>query len=196
MLEDASRRVLLSESFPDLVRAEKEQEWAGIVILPPATDVIIEGLYGTSASDIPKNGTGHVVSYPIPTKHGSKESLALNWPYFCDARDLAAGLAFLCGEKRDESEAFRRSASGPLPPPQRLPAPVGTIETVRIRAYRSGFNIKFLDAEGNGADPPEGTRIELSGCREAGWRRRSRRRRRDRITGVAVDGACAPPLNA
>jgi hypothetical protein len=118
-------------------------------------------LYGTPESDIPKNGTGHVVAYAIPTKRGSHDALALNWPYFCDARDLSAGLAFLTGRKLDETKRFVDFVHGLRPPMVRLPSPVGPVETVRLRGYRSGFNIKFCDAEGNGADLPEGTTISF-----------------------------------
>jgi hypothetical protein len=161
VLEDAKRRVFLSEAIPDLVKAEKQQEWAGVTILRSAADVITDGLYGRPASGVPKNGTGHVVSYPIPTKQGSQQALALNWPYFCDARDLTAGLSFLTGKKHDETKRFVDFVRGLLPPPVRLPARAGTVETVRVRGFQSGFNIKFCDAEGNGADLPEGTTINF-----------------------------------
>jgi hypothetical protein len=161
VLEDTSRRISLSETIPDLVGAEKQQEWAGVRILGPAVDAIIDGLYGTAASEIPKSGTGHVVSYPVPTKHGTVPSLVLNWPYLCDAKDIKAGLAFLIGRKGEETQRFVDFVHSLLPPPTRLPSRVGTIESVRIRFYQSGFNIKFCDADGNGADPPEGTTIDF-----------------------------------
>jgi hypothetical protein len=134
----------------------------GIRILEPAVEAVLDGLYGTPVSEIPKNGTGHVVSYPVPTKHGDHSSLVLNWAYFCDAKDLAAGLSFLTGRKRDETARFVDVVSSMLPPQARLPAKVGAIESVRIRPYRAGLNIKFCDAAGNGADPPEGTKIHFS----------------------------------
>ena len=162
MLEDSSRRISLSEAIPDLVSAEKQQEWAGVTILAPAVDAVIDGLYGTPATDIPKGGMGHVVSYPVPTKQGAVPSLVLNWPYFCDAKDIQTGLAFLTGRKGEETKRFVDFVQGLLPPPARLPSRVGTIETVRLRVYRSGVNIKFCDADGNGADPPEGTTINFS----------------------------------
>jgi hypothetical protein len=162
VLEDSVRRISLSEVMPDLVNAEKEQEWAGIRILEPAVEAILDGLYGTPTSEIPKSGTGHVVSYPVPTKAGNQPSLVLNWAYFCDATDVVAGMSFLAGRKREETGRFVDAVNGMLPPPARLTTKVGTIESVRIRPYRAGFNIKFCDAAGNGADPPEGTKIEFT----------------------------------
>jgi hypothetical protein len=59
-----------------------------------------------------------------------------------------AGLAFLQEKKHDETKRFVDFVHSLRPPPLRLPARIGAIETVRVRGFRSGFNIKFCDAEG------------------------------------------------
>jgi len=162
VLEDVERRISLSGAFPGLVNAEKEQEWAGIRVLEPAVDTVLDGLYGTPDSEIAKNGTGHVFPYAVPTKNGPCPSMVLNWVYLCDQRTIDAGLSFLTGRKKDETADFVAAVQSRLPPDTRLPAPLGTVVFVRTRGYRVGFNIKFLDAVGNGADLPEGTTFQFS----------------------------------
>jgi len=168
ILEDVPRRISLSAAIPDLLIAEKEQEWAGVRILEPAVGPILEGLYGTRESEIACNGTGHVLPYVVPTKNGDRPSLVLNWVYLCARRDIDAGLSFLVGRKHDETERFVQAVNTRLPPNALLPENVRPAVTLRVRRYRIGFNIKFFDAEGNGADLPPGTTFRFTVLGQSG----------------------------
>jgi hypothetical protein len=159
---DESRQIFLSPSFPALVREEKTQDWSGVTLLPTAVNPVLTALYGDAESEIARNGTGHVIQYATPRKSdGNSEAWCLNWAYLCNADDLRAGLTFLTGRKREETQRFAdhvRELIGPGAPVAEAYRPV---HRVLLQGARVGFHIKFVDQAGNGVSPPAGSTFNL-----------------------------------
>jgi hypothetical protein len=162
VLVDETRQIFLSRTFPILVADEKKQQWAGVTLLPSAADEILNGLYGTPASELAKDGTGLLLRYPVPFRDNSSEDAwCLNWVYLCDARDLATGLTFLEGRKKEETQRFVDHVRSIARPASVLPENCRPAHRLFFQPARDRFRFKFVDIDGNGVDPPTGLRLNF-----------------------------------
>jgi len=161
VLEDETRRIVLSPVIPQLLAAEKEQEWAGILVLPAAVEPSLRALYGLTDANLLRGCCAHVVRHDVPTKSGYlRDSYVLNWPYLCSQQTIDVGLDFLTGRKRTETEVFSRRVRGAAPG-EALAPELHPAARMLVRVSQVGFTIQIHDAQGNGVDLPSGTVLDF-----------------------------------
>lgn len=165
-LDDPARDIFLSPIFPSLVRAEREQDWCGVMVLDDAIGEIFEHLHGARPEEVPLSPANLLIQYDVPRKAtalGGEPGWCVNWVWLTDAPHLAEPLSWIVEPKRSAVLAFANHIQSLSSPSFHLalPQPVGAVVAARFQVARAGMNLKFLDAEGRGADPPAGTIIQL-----------------------------------
>lgn len=165
-LEDSERNIFLSSEFANLVRAEKAQEWSGCIVLPEANLKLLPVVF--LEPDAPthyEHRAMPIAFYEVPFK--STESLQLrrywcvNWVYFLNPSSCEAGLGFLKSPKFENTLKFVRYIEGL--PDKEQPLPDTFLPAVRVltQGTRCGARLKFIDASGNGVDPPAGRKFNV-----------------------------------
>jgi hypothetical protein len=165
-LEDSGRNIFLSREFANLVRMEKAQEWSGCIVLLEAIEKILPIIFLQPDAPIHYEHRAMVlVPYDVPFKsintRLSKTYWCINWVYFLNPDEKATGLAFLKSPKLENTLGFVQHVDS-LPDEDR-PLPEKFRPAVRLlgQGTRFGVRIKFIDANGNGADPPADARLQI-----------------------------------
>jgi len=156
-LIDNIRDIFISKEFAELVHFEGSQEWSGCAILKSAEEIIIESIFGK----IDKNmlmqkqiGNNLVLSYNVPLKNGSSETLfIINYLVFMTKDKIIEGIDHLIEPKKSNNKKYFEYLNS-LPfeyqslQPEFLPA-----VTLLMVKTRSGFRVAFLDDQGNPCKP-------------------------------------------
>lgn len=171
VVEDPGRGISLSQVFPDLVNAEKRQEWTGAHVLPQAVEAILEILLGQQYSQYAPNPAYPLVPRATPFKSDGKieylDRWCLNWPHLLSKSELRKGMAFLDGAKAEETERFIEFIFGLPNREQLLSEDYWPAVTVRHLVTRSGFLPRFFDAAGE-HEPLNGREIPWVAYAEPG----------------------------
>ena len=152
VLHDDARNILLSPIIPDIVSAEKVQEWTGCHILESAEPVVAQALGGERFVErgMPAEARLPIIPYRVPVKNGAPDlgtRLCLNWPYLLGDDQLAHGMAFLQEPKREQTDRFVRTVFSLPSQAQMLPAEYAPARYVRMRVTRSQMMPRFFNAE-------------------------------------------------
>jgi hypothetical protein len=165
-LEDNNRNIFLSREFADLVRVEKAQEWSGCIVLPSALKLVLPVLYLNPDAESHYQHRAQVLApYDVPFKGSANQPLqeywSINWVYFLNQSELEHGLTFLTAPKLDNTTKFVRYIEA-LPYVDRL-LPETFRPAVRVlgQGTLGGVRIKFVDASGNGVDPPNEAMLSI-----------------------------------
>ncbi len=167
MIVDEARGVFLSKEIPGLLKAEKDQEWSGISILPTAEKAVLENFFG---DHVPSPERSHaLVRFGVPHKERaawlfrkSVPAWCINWAHLIDDTTAKEALERLIPEKRRGTEAFFkyiRSLSGGV---NQLEKPVGDVMSIRTLGTRFNAIIKTCNASGDAVDPPQGSQITFA----------------------------------
>lgn len=161
-LDDDERGIFLSACFPEIVRAEKEQEWSGAFLHAAAAPLVLKALCGSEDEARGTDMTQPVVRYAVPLKkQRTAEHWCINWVCMSDAAGLAAGTEFLEGPKGANTTAFVAHVEAGMPSPFALPNGFLPAVHLRVQAVGPGMRLKFTDAQGRAVDPPDGARVNI-----------------------------------
>lgn len=156
-LYDQERNIFLSERFPELVKFELKQEWAGCSILKHAEQTVANSVMGVSdASQVSAEQTRNQLfhRYNVPLKNGeSLDCLVLNYLFFLSEREILDGIDYLMsGKKEHNAQYFEFLKSLPLQVQELEQAFLPAVYCAFITT-RSGMRVKFTDADGNPCAP-------------------------------------------
>ncbi len=106
---DEENGIVLSKELPELLKQEKQQDWAGCILLEDAEKIVLESIggsdYGTKIKNNPlQNDLIH--SYFVPTKNGKKNSFALNFSFFMNDNQKNKGLEYLIEPKKQNVKDY------------------------------------------------------------------------------------------
>lgn len=166
-LEDTERKIFLSPEFANLARVEKDQEWSGCVVLPSAVSKFLPIVFLQPDLDTHYEHRAMVLSlFDVPFKSGGHlppgKHWCINWVYFLNLFDRAAGIEFLKPPKRENTVRFLEFI-GNLPDEDRpLPDQFRPAVPVLAQATRGGVTLKFVDDSGRAVDPPASCRVNIS----------------------------------
>lgn len=165
-LEDPERNMFLCREFADLVREEKAQEWSGCIVLAPALERVLPVLYLDPGGELHYEHRAQVLAQynaPFKAAEGQRRQRywCVNWVYFLSQSELGKGLAFLKPPKLNNTTEFVRYIQS-LPAEDR-PLPEAFRPAVKVlgQGTLGGVRIKFVDAEGNGVDPPTEAKLTI-----------------------------------
>lgn len=163
-LDDPVHGIALSRVFPDLVRAEKRQEWTGCFVLPDAAPRLVNALYRASEQEVAARASQQslLVRHPVPVKDApSEEQWCLNWCDFVDHPVLDETLEWLISPKRERTREFLEAVRR-LPDSARyLPVENQPVHSVRMQVGAGGMRFRFSDERGCAVDPPHGFQLTV-----------------------------------
>ena len=165
-LDDRERNIFLAREFADMVHLEKQQEWSGCIFTPSAIQHILPVFFLQPELKTHYQHKAMILTdYDVPFKAlfaSSDKFWCLNWVYFLNPSGRRNGLDFLVGDKKANTSTFIDYILG-LPDADRsVPETYLPVTHVLAQGTIGGVRIKFVNAEGEPAEPPKGVNVNMS----------------------------------
>lgn len=164
--DDVDRDIFLSSQFPNLVRAEKNQDWCGCYLDESAETNVLDSIFGLpylqSNSFLPKRYSP-LLQFDVPLKEGrtSTKRWCLNWAAMIDRPFLQAKLSDLVSPKKQNSENFVRYMLSLPDDSQALSEEFRPAVSISYMKARGSMRVKFSDQNGCGVKPGSGWTITV-----------------------------------
>lgn len=152
-LLDEGRNIFMSDSLPEIVHFEGEQEWPGCAVLENAEKIVLEA--AIPIADIPNFGFSQtrnspVHYYNIPLKNGAiRNLLAINFCFFMTESDIMMGMSYLIHPKNQNFSNYFHFLKGLQLETHKLGKDYFPAVEMKVMKTRTGDKIAFLDSVGN-----------------------------------------------
>lgn len=163
-IECKKRNIFLSSAFSELVKLEKNQEWAGCIITESAKNIVLQAIEGDNPS--PKTDSRQsslLFEYTVPFKCNKNiPFLCINFCNFLSNAEIKNGLNYLKGDlsKYENTKAFIDFINQKNDDKLQISSSPQNLY-IKFMKSRTGFRYRLVDFEGNLVIPEKSFKIPM-----------------------------------